>query len=130
MYVGIEIGIPGTLNFYLADPTEKGAGLLANGAAIGGAIAAIYWLLMLVGRSASSVISGKVATRTQLIVVSATAICFILIAIFTPKEITVSMPGYSVEMDSKWPLYLSVPYFWYFVVYVRPLCGEVSSTSL
>lgn len=85
---------------------------------------------MLVGRSASSVISGKVATRTQLIVVSATAICFILIAIFTPKEITVSMPGYSVEMDSKWPLYLSVPYFWYFVVYVRPLCGEVSSTSL
>ena len=34
--------IPGTLNFYLADPTEKGAGLLANGAAIGGAIAAIY----------------------------------------------------------------------------------------
>ena len=53
--------------------------LLANGAAIGGAIAAIYWLLMLVGRSASSVISGKVATRTQLIVVSATAICFILI---------------------------------------------------
>ena len=97
MYVGIEIGIPGTLNFYLADPTEKGAGLLANGAAIGGAIAAIYWLLMLVGRSASSVISGKVATRTQLIVVSATAICFILIAIFTPKEITVSMSGYSVE---------------------------------
>ena len=31
VYVGIEIGIPGTLNFYLADPTEKGAGLLANG---------------------------------------------------------------------------------------------------
>lgn len=23
VYVGIEIGIPGTLNFYLADPTEK-----------------------------------------------------------------------------------------------------------
>ncbi len=30
VYVGIEIGIPGTLNFYLADPTEKGAGLLAK----------------------------------------------------------------------------------------------------
>ena len=69
IYVGIEIGIPGTLNFYLADSTEKGAGLLTDGAAIGGAIAAIYWLLMLVGRLASSVISGKVATRTQLIVV-------------------------------------------------------------
>ena len=44
IYVGIEIGIPGTLNFYLADSTDKGAGILTNGAAIGGAIAAIYWL--------------------------------------------------------------------------------------
>lgn len=47
---------------------------MMNGAAIGGAIAAIYWLLMLVGRTASSAISGKVSSRTQLIVVSATAI--------------------------------------------------------
>lgn len=95
IYVGVEIGIPGTLNFYLSDASEKGAGLLINGAAIGGAIAAIYWLLMLVGRSISSAISGKVSSRTQLIVVSATAIVFVLIAIFTPKEITISMPGYN-----------------------------------
>ncbi len=96
VYVGIEIGIPGTLNFYLADSSERGAGILENGAAIGGAISAIYWLLMLVGRSASSAISGKVSSRTQLIAVSATAIVFILIAILTPKAVTVSMPGYSV----------------------------------
>ena len=63
IYVGIEIGIPGTLNFYLADASEKGAGIMMNGAAIGGAIAAIYWLLMLVGRTASSAISGKVSSR-------------------------------------------------------------------
>ena len=87
---------PGTLNFYLADASDKGAGILTNGAAIGGAIAAIYWLLMLVGRTASSAISGKVSSRTQLIVVSATAIVFVLIAIFTPKDVTVSMPGYTV----------------------------------
>ena len=36
VYVGVEIGIPGTLNFYIADTTEKGAGLMANAAAIGG----------------------------------------------------------------------------------------------
>ena len=87
---------------------------------VGGAIAAIYWLLMLVGRSASSVISGKVATRTQLIVVSATAICFILIAIFTPKEITVSMPGYSVENGFEMA---SVPVSALFLV----LCGLCTS---
>ena len=95
IYVGVEIGIPGTLNFYLSDASGKGAGILTNGAAIGGAIAAIYWLLMLVGRSISSAISGKVSSRTQLIVVSATAILFVLIAIFTPKTITISMPGYN-----------------------------------
>lgn len=116
IYVGIEIGIPGTLNFYLADSTEKGAGLLTDGAAIGGAIAAIYWLLMLVGRLASSVISGKVSSRVQLITVSIVAICFILIAIFTPKEVTVSMPGYSADNGF---LMASVPLSALFLV----LCG-------
>ncbi len=94
IYVGIEIGIPGTLNFYLADATDKGAGILVNGAAIGGAIAAIYWLLMLVGRTASSAISGKVSTRAQLITVSATAIILIIIAISVPKEVGVEVPSF------------------------------------
>ena len=120
IYVGIEIGIPGTLNFYLADSTEKGAGLLTDGAAIGGAIAAIYWLLMLVGRLASSVISGKVSSRVQLITVSIVAICFILIAIFTPKEVTVSMPGYSADNGFQMA---SVPLRALFLV----LCGLCTS---
>ena len=46
-YVGIEIGIPSQVNFFLADASSKGAGIAVNGAAIGGAIAAIYWLLMM-----------------------------------------------------------------------------------
>lgn len=100
-YVGIEIGIPGTLNFYLADKGVTGAGILINGAAIGGAIAAIYWLLMLVGRMASSAISGKVSTRTQLITVSATAIVLIVIAIFTPKETGVNVPTFIYDPVAK-----------------------------
>ena len=95
-YVGIEIGIPAQLNFYLSDASSKGAGIAIGGAAIGGAIAAVYWLLMMVGRACSSAISGKVSTRTQIIAVSSAAIVFILIAIFLPKSLTVSMPGYSV----------------------------------
>ena len=94
-YVGIEIGIPAQLNFYLSDATDKGAGILLNGAAIGGAIAAVYWLLMMVGRACSSVISGKVSTRTQIIAVSSVAIALVLAAILIPKSVTVSMPGYS-----------------------------------
>lgn len=94
-YVGIEIGIPAQLNFYLSDASSRGAGIAIGGAAIGGAIAAVYWLLMMVGRACSSAISGKVSTRTQIIAVSSAAIAFILIAIFLPKSLTVSMPGYS-----------------------------------
>ncbi len=92
-YVGIEIGIPGVLNFYLSD--SAASGIAVNASAVAGGIVAIYWLLMLVGRLVSSLISGKVSSRTQLIVVSATAIFFILIAIFLPDTVRLSMPAYS-----------------------------------
>ena len=101
IYVGIEVGIPGTLNFYLADATDRGAGILINGAAIGGAIAAIYWLLMLVGRTISSAISGKVSSRAQLIVVSTTAILFIIISIFIPKDVSVKVPTFIYDPVGK-----------------------------
>ena len=96
-YVGIEIGIPAQVNFFLSDASAKGAGIAVNGAAIGGAIAAIYWLLMMVGRFSSTLISGKVSTRTQMTVVSAVAILLVLVAIFIPKSVTVNMPGYSAS---------------------------------
>ena len=94
-YVGIEIGIPAQVNFFLSDASAKGAGIAVNGAAIGGAIAAIYWLLMMIGRFSSTLISGKVSTRTQMIVVCTVAIALTAVAIFLPKTITVNMPGYS-----------------------------------
>ncbi len=120
IYVGVEIGIPGTLIFYLSDSSANGAGILVNGAAIGGAIAAIYWLLMLVGRLTSSIISGKISSRTQLIVVSATAILFVLVAIFMPKTVTVTMPSYSVDSGF---LMVQVPLSALFLV----LCGLCTS---
>jgi FHS family L-fucose permease-like MFS transporter len=52
---------------------------------------------MLVGRIASSAISGKVSSRTQLITVSTVALVFVVVAILLPKSITVSMPGYSAD---------------------------------
>ena len=88
-YVGIEVGIPAELNFYLTDDPLCGA-------AIGGAVAAVYWLLMMVGRAASAAISGKVSTRTQLSFVALLAIVLIVVAIVLPSSIRVSMPGYSV----------------------------------
>ncbi len=94
-YVGIEVGIPAQLNFFLADASSRGAGIVEGGAAIGGAIAATYWLLMMVARFLSTLISGKVSARSQMIFVSIVAIALVVAAIFIPKTITVSMPGYS-----------------------------------
>ena len=93
-YVGIEVGIPGELNFYLSDPGSMGAGLGDGAAVIGGAIVAIYWLLMLVGRLVSSAISSKVSTRKQLTAVSEVAIVLVLTAILIPSTVRVTMPGF------------------------------------
>lgn len=101
LYVGVEVGIPGTLNFYIADTTEKGAGLLANAAAIGGFVAGTYWLLMLVGRLCSSFIADKVSSKTMMTVTNGVGMILILLAIFIPKTVMTSMPlftGSSFEM--------------------------------
>lgn len=94
-YVGIEVGIPGVLIFYLSDSAVSG--LPADSAfAIAGSVAAIYWLLMLCGRLLSSIISGMVSSRVQMIVVSTVAILLIVGAILLPSTTRVAMPAGSV----------------------------------
>ena len=85
-YVGVEIGIPGEMNAWISRMSFEGA------AAVAGSLAALYWLCMLLGRSLSSVISGKVSTRTQLLVASSVALIFILIAILLPESVTFRSP--------------------------------------
>lgn len=92
-YVGIEVGIPGQMLFYLSEP----GGVLGS-MAIAGSIAAIYWFLMLVGRFSSSLLSGKVSARTQLIATSTLAIVLLLVAIFLPESITINFKGNAVPM--------------------------------
>ncbi len=92
-YVGIEIGIPGTLNFYLADQSATGAGVIGAASTIAGAIVAIYWLLMLVGRMLSGFISGTVSTKAQIITVSSVAILLVIFSIVIPKENAVQVPA-------------------------------------
>ena len=95
-YVGIEVGIPGQLLFYLTEPVAEG-GVLGS-APIAGTIAGIYWLLMLVGRFSSSLISGKVSPRSQLVCTSALAILLLLIAIFMPEDVKMTLKGAEVPV--------------------------------
>jgi FHS family L-fucose permease-like MFS transporter len=95
VYVGIEVGIPGTLIYYLSDTTDKGAGLVGQATAIAGAVAATYWLLMLVGRFIGSFIANKVSSKTLLSVTSAVGIILIICAMTLGKSSTISMPAFT-----------------------------------
>ena len=96
VYVGVEVGIPGGLNFYLSDTSDKGAGLMENAATIGGAVAAMYWLLMLIGRFVAGFIAGKVSSRQLMLATTSVGMLLIVAAMMTPKTTTVSMPLFSI----------------------------------
>ena len=87
-YVGIEIGLPGEMNAWISRMSFEGA------AAVAGSLAALYWLMMLIGRFLSSIISGKISTRTQMVTVSSVAIILVLTAIFLPESITFKSPEF------------------------------------
>lgn len=118
-YVGTEVGIPGELIQYFSDAGSNGAGLTVGGLAVGGAIAAVYWLMMMVGRIVSAAFSGKVSSRAQLAAVAVLAMAFVAAAIFVPKSVTISMPGYS---DGSFTMF-TVPMKALFLV----LCGLCTS---
>ena len=74
VYVGIEVGVPGTLNLFLTDPVEKGGAGIAS--TISGFVVGTYWFLMLIGRLAGASLGAKVSSKAMLTFTSATGIDF------------------------------------------------------
>lgn len=96
VYVGCEVGIPGTLNFFLADISENGAGLdPITATATAGFVAGTYWLLMLVGRLCGSSISSKFSSKQMLATVTGTGVVLVLISMLAPTSVRVSMPVFT-----------------------------------
>lgn len=89
-YMGVEAGIPGVMTQWL---TAEGGPLAATGnaAAIAGAVVAVYWLLMFVGRLIGAAIGGAVSSRMMMIVTSSAAIIFIVAGTLT-TGIAAKMP--------------------------------------
>ena len=89
-YMGVEAGIPGVMTQWL---TAEGGPLAATGnaAAIAGAVVAVYWLLMFVGRLIGAAIGGAVSSRMMMIVTSFAAIIFIVAGTLT-TGIAAKMP--------------------------------------
>ena len=96
IYVGVEVGIPGTLNFYLSDTGANGGGLdPATAVKIGGFVAGTYWFLMLVGRFSAGFIADKVSSKTMMIATSSLGIVLILLAMVLGKSTTMAMPVFT-----------------------------------
>lgn len=90
IYVGVEVGIPGTMKFFLENLKD---GALNPSAA--GTVAATYWFLMLIGRLAGAGIAAKVNPRSLLACVASIAVLLVGAAMLLPQNIMVSMPVFS-----------------------------------
>ena len=86
LYVGIEVGIPNVANLYMT--SADGLGMAAG---VAGSLVGTYWFLMLVGRLVGSVVGGKVSSKAMMVAVSSAAILFILLGIFLPKTLTMTL---------------------------------------
>jgi len=93
VYVGVEVGVPGTMFFWLSDT-------LPDGATTAGTVVATYWLLMLVGRLLGASIGGKVSSKTMLIVASFVGLILVLGGILLPTSIMVNMPVFKASGSS------------------------------
>lgn len=85
VYVGVEVGVPGTMIFWLSD-------LPTVGPTIAGFVAGTYWLLMMVGRLVGASIGAKVSSRTMLTVASFVGLIFVVAAIILPSSTMVDLP--------------------------------------
>ena len=94
VYVGVEVGVPATLNLFLADANAGGLD-----ATTAGFVTGTYWLLMLVGRFVGASIGGKVSSKTMLIVASGFGMVLAFMAIISSTTTTVSMPVFQSSTD-------------------------------
>ncbi|MCL1973734.1 MAG: MFS transporter [Bacteroidetes bacterium] len=87
VYVGVEVGIPGTMILWFSD-----ASVSTVGATTAGFVAGTYWFLMLLGRLVGASIGSKVSSKAMLTVTSLAGLILVGLAIFLPATSQVSLP--------------------------------------
>ncbi len=103
LYGGIEMGIPGFVLQYLTSPVDAATPGLAMDAGYVGTLSAVYFLLMLIGRFVGASVGGKVSTKAMMTFVSSLAIILLLLGIYLPTDMTVSVPGIDyVQLSLVW----------------------------
>jgi FHS family L-fucose permease-like MFS transporter len=87
VYVGVEVGTPGMMIYWLSDPNVSSVG-----ATTAGFVAGTYWFMMLIGRLFGASIGSKVSSKTMLTFGSLVALVLVTLAIFSPATSQVSLP--------------------------------------
>ena len=90
VYVGVEVGVPGTLNLFLTDPIEKGGAGISS--TISGFVVGTYWFLMLIGRLAGASLGAKISSKAMLTFTSALGLLLVFLAIFSSTGSLVNLP--------------------------------------
>lgn len=85
VYVGVEVGTPGIMIYWLSDNPEVGK-------TIAGFVAGTYWFLMLVGRLAGASLGSKISSKAMLSTLSGVGLILILAAIISPTTNLISLP--------------------------------------
>jgi len=94
LYMGIEVGVPTYMLQYLTSAKDAATAGVAWDAGVAGTIVAMYWLCMLIGRLVGGSIGGKVSSRTQVSVLAAVCLIFVVIYMFAPADATVPFIGF------------------------------------
>ncbi len=118
VYVGVEVGIPGIMMLFIADPATG----VENGASSAGMVTGMYWLLMLVGRFVGVSIGAKVSSKTMLTVASGVGLILVLAAMFSPVSTQISIPVIQTDPTFSFSI-TAVPITVVFLI----LCGLCTS---
>ena len=116
VYVGVEVGVPGTLNLFLTDPIEKGGAGISS--TISGFVVGTYWFLMLIGRLAGASLGAKISSKAMLTFTSALGLlfgipCHLLIYRFACQSASTPTKRYGRSLFSDLQKYLSMQCIWY-----------------
>ncbi len=93
IYGAVEVGPPTYILQYLTAAKDAATPGLAMDTSYCGTLGAVYFLMMLIGRFLGGIVGGKVSTRAMISTVSSVALLLLVVGIFLPVDVTVSVPG-------------------------------------
>ncbi|MDL2278650.1 MFS transporter [Parabacteroides sp. OttesenSCG-928-G07] len=97
IYVGVEVGIPNVMNLFMTDATTNGG--IGIDPTTAGTIAGTYWFLMLIGRLFGGALGAKFSSKAMLSFTACVAMALVLIGIFSPTGVLVSMPVFQSDIS-------------------------------